>query len=163
MGKEIERKWLLNLTEPIKNYIITQGGDLIKDYYFNKYTRLRNKNGNWFITIKGEGTLVRDEFEFAVDKSQINFLPVPILQKKRVYYDYKGHVFEINVFKDIDIIYMKEQKRMELMLVECELSSPDEEIELPDFIGEEVTAYQNFYSYTLFKELLKQKRFCVLF
>lgn len=150
MGKEIERKWLIFPTDEVKEILQTYGGFEIKDYYFNPYTRLRNIDGGWRITIKGEGTLVRDEFEFKIDKSQINFLPTPNLVKKRVIFPYKGHDFELNVFRDIPFLNKETNKVSNLILGELELKSKNELFELPSFFKQEVTEMKEFYGYNLF-------------
>ena len=155
--KEIERKWIVSLTDEVRE-ILMQGGIEIKDYYFNQYTRLRNYNGEWFITIKGEGTLIRDEYEFKIDKSQINFLPTPQLIKKRVPFEYKNQKFELNVFRDIPALNKKTDKCHNLILAEIELSSSDEKVEIPEFFSIEVTNDKRFYGYNLLKSLEKYQQ-----
>lgn len=150
MGKEIERKWIILPTDEVKNILITYGGFEIKDYYFNQYCRLRYVDGVWMITIKGEGTLERDEYEFRINKSEINFLPTPNLVKKRIIYPYKNHDFELNVFRDIPFLDKTNNKLSNLILGEVELSSPDEEIDIPPFFEQEVTDMKEFYGYNLF-------------
>lgn len=157
MTKEIERKWIVELTPDVRE-ILKQGGIEIKDYYFNQYTRLRNYDGEWFITIKSDGTLIRDEYEFKIDKSQINFLPTPQLVKKRVLFEYSGHTFELNVFRDIPALNKKTDKCHNLILAEVEFNSPDEEIALPEFFSVEVTQNKRFYGYNLLKSLEKYQQ-----
>ena len=62
---------------------------------------------------------------------------------------YEGHVFEINVYKDII-----------LALVEVELESADEEIILPPWCGVEVTNNKEYYNYNLWRELNKKYGRC---
>lgn len=150
MGKEIERKWIILPTDEVKEILFTYGGFEIKDYYFNQFCRLRHIDDVWLITVKGEGTIVRDEYEFRIDKSQIKFLPTPNLVKKRVIYPYKNHDFEINVFRDIPFLDKTHNKMTNLILGEVELSSADEEVEIPPFFTEEVTEMKEFYGYNLF-------------
>ena len=153
MGKEIEKKWVGIPTDELKEFCRTADFVEIKDYYFNDYTRLRNMNGKWYITIKSSGTDIRDEYEFEINKSQIDFLPSPCLVKKRFYYPYKGHSFEINLFRDISMC-ISPYSAINFILIECELKSPDEEVELPSFIGKNVTYDSSFYGRTLFKRLV---------
>lgn len=152
MGKEIERKWIGILTEDLRE--ILKGKDFveIKDYYFNDYTRLRNIDGKWFITVKSLGNDVREEFEFEIDKSHVDFIPSPTLVKKRFFHDYKGHKFEINVFRDIAML-KDEHLATNLIIVECELKDKDEEIILPNFLGKEVTFDSSFYGRILFQRI----------
>lgn len=151
MGKEIERKWMLAPHVDYKEIIEQCGYKEIKDYYFNPYTRLRCVDGTWCITIKSEGTLIRDEFEFEIDKSQIDFLPTPMMIKKR-YMKYVGdNIFEINVFENLWIT--PEINPKPLVIVECEFKDENINVKLPDFLGTEVTQLKMFYGYELFERL----------
>ena len=150
--KEIERKWVANLTDELRAFLLNEGAIEIKDYYFNDYTRLRNYNNKWFITVKSLGNEIRDEYEFEIDKSQIDFIPTPSLVKKRSFYEYKGHTFEINIFRDLSMM-IGDKSATNLILVECELSNPNEEIDLPEFIGKEVTFDSAYYGRALFQRI----------
>ena len=140
MPKEIERKWLFNgdlqqITGDIEEVSI-------KDYYFNPFTRIRQENDTYKLTIKGCGTFVRDEFEIPLSKEQINFDMLPVLTKTRYYVNYKNHTFEINVFENFNLI-----------LVELEYNDIFEEIELPEWVGKEVTQLINYYGYHLYEQI----------
>ena len=142
---EIERKWLFDgdldfITANCKCAIIS-------DFYFNKNTRLRNiNNGEWRITIKGDGTLVRNEFEVPIALKDLpNQTLLGCLQKKRYYVDYHGNTFEINVFQN--------RVLNNLVLVECELGSLDVAIDLPDWLGKDVTENREYYGYNLFQKI----------
>lgn len=147
MGKEIERKWLLNPDVDITNLL--KRPSIIKDFYFNHYCRLRCKDNKWFITIKGEGTLVRDEFEFELDKSQIYFIPSPMLKKKRYKVLHDTHEFEINIFEDLKL------GQYPLTIIELELNDANEQINLPEWVGNEITEHRQFYGYNLFEMIRK--------
>ena len=154
MNKEIERKWLVNPTDEVINYLMKTPSVEIRDYYFNDFCRLRNIQGEWYITIKGEGTIVRDEFEFKIERSSLNFLPAPTLTQKRCPYYYKGHTFELNIFKDVAAL--TEIQPMNLITAEIELNSIDEEVEIPEFFDREITHDTRFYGYNLFKGLINK-------
>ena len=142
MGKEIERKWLVNSLEGIE----LQNPQNIKDYYFNKYTRLRQIDNEVLITIKSDGTIERDEFEFTISKAKEKYDLKPVLCKKRYKYPYKGNTFEINVFD----IYKGSNK---LVIAEIELQDKEQVIEIPEFFGQEITEDVSFYGYNLFQFL----------
>ena len=151
MGKEIERKFTVKPTlKPEEILDILRGHvwdkDIIRDYYFNEFTRLRLKNEEAFITIKSKGSLVRDEFEFPIRKCDLDFIPAPLMIKKRYYIPYKGHTFEFNIFENL-----LDKNGRNIMIVEVELNSEDEDIELPDWIDHDVTNHPSFYGYNLFK------------
>lgn len=149
MSKEIERKWLFDYNmymEELESLIYFQPSVEIKDYYFNNYCRLRYIGGEWYITIKSDGDLIRDEYEFIVSRNNIDFLPTPMLQKTRYFIKVEDLTYEINVFKNIMIGVFP------LITVELEMESPSLVIEkLPAFCGQEVTHDTRFYGYNLFK------------
>ena len=157
MAKEIERKFLFDgdidsvLEKCTERYFI-------KDFYFNKYARYRHCKqsykfrGEWHdylntdtIQIKSTGTIVRDEFSFYLTCGNIprpgEFTPT--LDKIRYIYDYEGHKFEINVYENIDLI-----------MIEVELESEDEEIKFPDWVGEEVTYNGYYYNKNLYDRVV---------
>ena len=146
MGKEFERKWFLKDGVDLKKLNIIEKPVTIKDYYFNETTRLRNKNGKWFITVKSLGTFNRDEFEFRISEKDIDFVPSPMLEKKRYLVRYEGQTFEINNFINLGF---------ELNLVEFESPEEDYEVIVPDWCGHDVTSSPYFYGYKLY-EIMKQ-------
>lgn len=152
MGKEIERKWLCKPTEELKTWLQTNCGKVISDYYFNEYTRLRKCDGEWCLTVKSLGNEIREEFEFPIDSADIHFLPSPQLTKKRLKYNYMGHTFEINVFRDI-YMTVDDKIKTNLIMAEVEFSELGEPIALPDFIAREVTNNSGFYGHELFKRV----------
>lgn len=117
----------------------------IEDYYFNEYTRYRWIDDKCWVGIKGAGDLVRTEEEcmLAVTPDKAEYLPR--LRKKYFRVFYEGHIFEINVYKDII-----------LATVEVELERADEEVILPPWCGVEVTNNLNYYNYNLWGELNKK-------
>lgn len=156
MSKEIERKWIYNYDFGDPTEIECDDMYYIRDYYFNKYTRLRNINGFWLITIKSEGDLVREENEFSIDKSEIDFVPAPMLKKYRRIVGIDGIDYEINMFQDIPmIVTLKDgtQAYAPLITVEAELPCVSTILEPPDFCDEEITKVPDFYGYNLFTRL----------
>ena len=143
MHKEIERKFLFDGDiAALANIMVNASSIDIEDYYFNEYTRYRWIGIKCWVGIKGAGTLIRDEEEcmLAVTPDRKEYLPR--LRKKRFKVFYEGHIFEINVYKDIV-----------LALVEVELESADEEVILPYWCGKEVTNNKKYYNYNLWGEV----------
>ena len=136
--KEIERKWILNwdnlhMFEAYK--LFGENGIPIKD-------------GVPYITIKSDGTLVRTEYEFELRNLKID---IPFfLEKTRYYSIYKGNYIEINHFENIEI------EGKDLFLIEMELDSEDQKIEIPEWFGKEVTNDKRYYGYNLYKLALNQ-------
>ena len=146
MHNEIERKFLFDggITALV-NIMENATGVDIEDYYFNEYTRYRWIGCKCWVGIKGAGTLIRAEEEcmLAVTPDRKEYLPR--LRKKRFKVFYEGHIFEINVYKDII-----------LATVEVELERADEEVILPPWCGKEVTNNKEYYNYNLWGELNKK-------
>ena len=151
MSKEIERKWIFNYEaymEELDSLLKFKPCIEIKDYYFNDYCRLRNAGGLWYITIKSDGDLIRDEYEFVVDEGDLDFVPTPMLQKTRYTIKVDDLDYQVNVFKNF--MYGIHP----LITVELEMESPSAVIEnIPEFCGKEITFDSHFYGYNLFKSV----------
>lgn len=155
MGKEIERKWLFNyegcdLLYFFEHLLLKHADAMfeIKDFYFNDTTRLRNTEGAWEITVKSDGTLIRDEFNLKVFKESIDFIPAPMLRKQRYYMSFEGYnnYFEMNIFHDIWV-----SDNAPLILIEYEMPHLSVVKQLPIICGREVTENSKYYGYNLFK------------
>lgn len=151
---EIERKFLVKEGHNIDGLLYTNKS-IIEDYYLDDFTRIRNIDGRWKITIKGEGTKVRDELEKDLS---IDYLPnvgnIKPIKKVRIKIPYNNHNFEINVF---DNIYYKGTK---LIIIEVELNDEKERVDLPEWVGEEITDSDIFYGRSL-RHLVKFSNFVV--
>ena len=153
--KEVERKYLMSpeiktpedLSEILKDaYKVSY----IKEFYMSDTTCLRIvDNKNWYITVKSLDTLIRDEYEFEVKKSSIDFVPAPLMEKCRYYIDFKGTTFEINLFKYL--LDVEHNRPIMLVEVETDLKHVNKSFEKPYWLGEEVTSCKEFYGYNLFK------------
>ena len=146
MHKEIERKFLFDGDiSALANIMVNAVSIDIEDYYFNEYTRYRWIGDKCWVEIKSAGDLIRDKEEcrLAVTPDKEEYFPR--LCKRFFTVFYEGHVFEINVYKDII-----------LALVEVELESADEEVILPYWCGKEVTNNKKSYNYNLWGELNKK-------
>lgn len=146
MALEIERKYLVEgdflplITGAVR---ITQG-------YINmdpaSTVRVRIQGDNQaFLTVKGissEDGLIRPEFDYPIpysDGVEMLKLPIPTLSKVRYSVPHEGRVFEVDVFLGLN---------RGLVLAELEFNSPvhGSLIDLPDWIGEEVTGDKRYYN-----------------
>jgi adenylate cyclase len=146
MAKEIERKFLvksLNFADlapgiPIKQGYISSGP--------NHSVRIRCYGARGFITIKGPTRgATRDEFEYEIplaDAKQMlaNLCEHPPIEKTRYRIPVGNHVFEVDRFAGAN---------EGLIVAEVELSSEDESIEMPDWVGREVTDDPRYYNSNL--------------
>ena len=147
MGIEIERKFLLRDADVVSG----TEGQLIRQGYLAAgpvTVRVRvTESGTTAaatLTVKSpmENTR-RSEFEYAIpthDAEEMLALCVgPPVQKHRYRLAFAGHTWEIDIFSGANA---------PLMLAEVELSEVDEPVELPAWVGTEVTddiRYQNAY------------------
>lgn len=149
MKHEIERKYLV-----IGEFQSHQKAQKkIKQGYLSsdpeRTVRIRVSNTNGFITIKGASDhsgMKRLEWEKEIPVQEAETLlklclPT-VIHKTRYLVDYKGNIFEVDVFHDAN---------KGLILAEIELESIEQKFELPDWIGEEVTQDKKYYNSFLSK------------
>lgn len=97
--------------------------------------RVRLAGASAFLTVKGHGEgLARPEFEYpipATDAAQLlDLCPLPLVEKTRFRIPLNGLVWEVDEFAG---------NNSGLVLIEVELASPDQPLEKPDWVGEEVS------------------------
>ncbi|UKT64111.1 CYTH domain-containing protein [Pedobacter mucosus] len=147
MGKEIERKFLLNkakweeIAKPVgehfrQGYILTEPGKTI---------RVRTTETKGWLTIKGISVgASRLEYEYEIPLAEATELldnfSISELKKIRYKITYAGKVWEIDEFLG---------DNLGLMVAEIELLSEDEYFETPEWIGMEVTADKKYYNSNL--------------
>ena len=147
--KEIERKFLVKDQTFYQNCRFDQ---IQQTYLFNesnKSLRIRIKNDVAYLTIKGNQIgITRDEFEYEIPKGEaseiIDRFDLKVLSKKRYYLNSGNLTWEIDVF---------EGKLAGLIVAEIELPSEDFEIDIPSWVGEEVTSDPSYLNAELFKKL----------
>lgn len=103
--------------------------------------RIKNKKSAK-LTIKGETKgISRPEFEYDIPLSDavvlMKYCRSNVVNKVRYEKEYKGNVFEIDVFTGINA---------GLVLAEVEMDDPDADIDLPFFIGEDVSHSEKYYN-----------------
>ena len=149
MGKEIERKFLVNaqkweaLDKPQpqlyrQGYFITNPG---------KSIRIRYSSEHSYLTIKSEpANLSRSEFEYEIpNKDALELLDHfcdAELEKYRYIIIHHNKKWEVDVF-------LKDNKG--LIMAEIELKTPNEPVDLPSWIEKEVTGDDKYYNANLVK------------
>lgn len=142
---EIERKFRVKNTTFLSNskesYKITQG---YLNSNKNRTVRIRTKNDQGFITIKGVSStngLSRFEWEKEIELTEAEQLLLLcedfIISKTRYLVPFKNVVFEVDVF---------EGTNEGLLIAEVELQSEDQVFEKPDWLGEELTGDARYYN-----------------
>jgi len=146
MAIEIEKKFLIKHI-PYEQITYSQKikqGYIVSDK--NKVIRVRKKNNQYFITIKGNKIgLSRFEFEYSIPKEDgekllDEFCENGFIKKTRHYVTFEKHTWEIDEFHE---------KNEGLIVAEIELKSEDENFKIPDWILKEVTNEQRYYNMNL--------------
>lgn len=143
MAREIERTFLVknyNFKEMATETIVILQGYLNRDPERTVRVRLANDRG--YITVKGKNHgMTRHEFEYEIpldDARQILSLCTgKILDKTRYVVPYEGHVWEVDEYNG---------ELRGLVVTEVELEREDEQVELPSFVGKEVTGDPRYYN-----------------
>ena len=150
MGIEIERKFLMNpekwehLEKPVGEFY--RQGYLLTDP--TKTIRVRQTLEQGFLTIKGISVgATRKEYEYEIPleeaKELLDQFSGAELSKIRYKIRVGNHVWEIDEFSG---------KNAGLIVAEIELTSEDEDFEIPDWIGREVTGAEKYYNSNLVTE-----------
>ena len=106
--------------------------------------RVRISDQRAWLTIKGpshDGGLSRFEWEKEIEPHEamqlLTLAEGALIDKCRYLVEYEGHTFEVDEF------YGENEG---LVIAEVELSSTDEEVALPSWIGREVTGEKRYYN-----------------
>jgi CYTH domain-containing protein len=149
MAQEIERKFLVKndqwrqyegqTTIYRQGYIYTQNATTV---------RVRVAGSQGFLTIKGKTSgKTRTEFEYSIPLEEAqemldNLCDPPLIEKTRTKLKIGNLTWEIDEFTG---------ENEGLILAEVELDDENQEIEIPEWIGEEVTDDPRYYNANLVK------------
>lgn len=148
MAKEIERKFIVTDTSyqsmAVSALKISQGYISLRP---EGTVRVRIKGDRGYLTVKGmtTGGTTRDEWEYQIpaeDARQMleRVTEGVVIEKTRYEVPFGGHVWEVDCF---------EGALSGLTVAEVELSEASERVELPPFVGEEVTGNPRYYNSSL--------------
>jgi adenylate cyclase len=144
MGVEIERKFLVK-----GDAWKTGRGELIRQGYLSfdrdRTVRVRTSGDAAWLTIKGKTTgATRKEFEYSIPLGDaLELLAMcerPILEKTRYRIEHAGRFWEIDEFHG---------ENAGLFVAEVELNDESDQLELPNWIGNEVTNDPRYYNSNL--------------
>jgi len=122
-------------------------GILLKQAYLStdpdRTIRVRIEGTKARLTVKGplQG-LSRLEFEYKIplgdgEAMLVNLCKNHPIEKLRFRIPFKGHIFEVDEFRG---------ENQGLVIAEVELKEEEEPLELPDWIGDEVTSDERYYN-----------------
>ena len=144
---EIERKFLVDKAKWAKvNKSIPQR--IVQAYLvrtIEKTIRVRVKGKKGFLTIKGPTIgITRSEFEYEIPLNEADELieqfADKIIEKDRYEITVGNHLWEVDEFHG---------KLEGLMLAEIELTSENEEFEIPDWVTEDVSIDEQYFNSNL--------------
>ncbi|HEY5706473.1 MAG TPA: CYTH domain-containing protein [Terrimicrobiaceae bacterium] len=145
MAKEIERKFLLSDDSWRSG---SQGCHYVQGYLSRdpeRVVRVRQAGTCAFISVKGiaQGT-TRQEFEYPIPLSDAEALMklciCPLIEKTRYVVEYHGKRWEVDEFHG---------ENEGLVLAEIEITREDEPIDLPPWIGAEVSHDARYFNANL--------------
>ncbi len=146
MGKEIERKFLINQDE----LGALTHGTAIKQAYIstkdNTVVRARVSGNQAYITLKGKNKgVIRSEFEYeisVIDAEQIirELCNGPVIEKTRYLVTHCDHTWEIDIFHG---------ENDGLVVAEIELQTEGESFETPSWVTCEVSGEARYYNSNL--------------
>ena len=147
MGQEIERKFLVNHSK-WKQLSKPEGEQYRQGYLLtdpNRTIRVRQAGSKGFLTVKGPSIgAKRLEYEYEIPFKEaeelLSHFSVSELSKIRYKLPIGNKVWEVDEFLG---------DSTGLIVAEIELESEDEEFDVPDWIGEEVTNKPEYYNSNL--------------
>ncbi len=146
MAIEIERKFLVEGDE----WRDLGTGTLFRQGYLStakeRTVRLRVVGAEGTLTIKGPTVgATRSEYEYSIPLSDAlemldELCEQPTIEKHRHVIEHQGLMWEVDEFGGVNA---------GLIVAEVELETEDQEIELPDWIGDEVTGDPRYFNANL--------------
>lgn len=151
---EIERKFLVKkIPKELSHYNYT----IVSGYTSSETTSRVNYIYNdsfeqGFVTFKSKGSLARKEFEYEIPANEAKEI---VYDKNICLFTVKKQRYEIlinnklwEVDEYLESVYQG-KKWIQLNIAEVELSSIDEKIEIPDWVGTEVTEIKGFSNHKI--------------
>ncbi|RPI63838.1 MAG: CYTH domain-containing protein [Ignavibacteriales bacterium] len=148
MGIEIERKFLVKSDEwkSLGKSIFYKQGYLLSDK--NRTIRIRTIDDKGFITIKSSVKgISRNEFEYEIPVEEARVIletlcEKPFIKKYRTKIQLNELVWEVDEFID---------ENDGLVIAEVELENENQKIDIPNWIGEEVSGDKKYFNSMLVK------------
>ncbi len=144
MGREIERKYLVRDDSWRES---AGAGERYRQGYLSlepgRSVRIRQAGDKAFITIKGPSDGAgRDEFEYPIPFEDAGYLlkhlcVQPLIEKTRYIVEHSGWKWEVDTF---------EGENRGLIVAEIELPAADQQFDVPDWAGPEVTSDRRYYN-----------------
>ena len=146
MAEEIERKFLV-ISDQWRGQaeaVLYKQGYLVSND--ETVVRVRIMGEVAMLTVKSKvSDLTRTEFEYEIPVDEADYMlenlcQKPLIDKTRTKIKIKNHVWEVDEFFG---------DNQGLLIAEVELGSEDEQVELPPWVGEDVSADSRYYNANL--------------
>lgn len=147
----VKNKALIIITKNMsirKNITKAQEVLLLENLHIkNKVLRIRKRNNSLFLTLKIDIGMIGKQIEVEKNLSPIHYNELKkytnlSIDKVRSLVNFDNNLFEIDEFKG---------NNKDLVLIEVELSDINKEINLPEWVGQEVTGNAKYYNSVLAK------------
>ena len=145
MALEIERKFLVK-----EGAWPNEKGTKYRQGYLNsakeRNVRVRVIDVKGYLTIKGISRgAVREEYEYEIPRAEAeamlnNLCEKPLIEKLRYKIKFQGLVWEVDEFFG---------ENQGLIIAEVELESEDQTVNIPEWVGEEVTGDPKYFNANL--------------
>ena len=152
MATEIERKFLVDKNKiGALNFLSEE--KIFQGYLSREPTvRVRLIDGRGFLTVKSlTRGISRQEFEYEIPPADaeelLKLCGNDVLKKYRRKIFHGGHLWEVDFF---------DGRHAGLILAEVELNSPDEPVDLPDWVVKEVSDDVRYFNANLVKDGLPE-------
>jgi adenylate cyclase len=146
MPREIERKFLVSGDDWREGATGTGFRQGYLSTVKERTVRVRTTDDRGFLTVKGITVgATRAEYEYEIPFADATAMlddlcERPLISKTRYRIDHAGHTWDIDEFHD---------ENDGLVIAEVELGSEDEEVDLPDWVGAEVTDDPRYFNANL--------------
>jgi len=150
MGVEIERKYLVK--SDAWRELADAGTEYLQGYLIGARqasVRVRIEGNQAFLNIKSMTLdISRLEFQYPIPLADAREMLAqlcakPLVEKTRYRVPHANHVWEVDVFAGVN---------QGLIVAEVELAAEDESLELPSWIGEEVSHDARYYNVNLARQ-----------
>jgi CYTH domain-containing protein len=147
----VKNKALIIITKNMfirKHITKRQENLLLKNLHVtNKVLRIRKRNNTLFLTLKIDIGMIGKQIEVEKDLSPIHYNELKkytnlSIDKVRNLVNFDNNLYEVDEFKG---------NNKDLVLIEVELSDINKEINLPEWVGQEVTGNAKYYNSVLAK------------
>ena len=143
MSIEIERKFLVKHDDwkaGVQDSVDCRQGYIVSDV--RKTVRIRILGRQGFLTVKGATSgISRMEFEYEIDLPDAQYMLMlcdhHVVEKTRHYVSHSGFIWEVDEFHGLNA---------GLVMAEVELESEEQNVEPPEWIGEEVSGDERYFN-----------------